>query len=82
MKAKDVLKFIKDRYLEYHWNNNKDDVYLFVPIGDISDFNKLLGIGIYEDEGVSCIMKSGYFCFEMQSICSSFGIELKEIFKK
>lgn len=73
-------RFVHDNNIEYHWSQNKEDVYLMVMVYQVADFNKLLGFGILDEGGIECAMKNGYFVFEMGDICEYFGIELKEIF--
>ena len=79
MKAIDLYKFIEENSIEYHWHDG--DVILMPSIYDIQEFNKLLSGSIYDDSGVECTMKDGYFCFYMQNICDYFEIEIKDIFK-
>lgn len=64
--------------IEYHWHN--DDVILMVNNHLLNDWNKLLGIHILDEDGLPCVMKDGYFCFEMKEICDFFEIEMKEVF--
>jgi len=85
MTAVQLYKFINENNIEYHWQENDgiDDVLIFTSINHIEDFNKLMeGSNIYDDAGISCMMKDGYFAFWMDSICEYFGIELLEIFVK
>lgn len=82
MKPTDLLRFIIDNTIEYHWINDNKDVIIFVYMYQLDDFYKLLTSGIFEDEGLICHMKDGYFCFEMLNICSYYDIELVDIFKK
>jgi hypothetical protein len=80
MKALDLYKFVETNELEYHWYD--DDVILFVSHWLIPEWYKLLGSRIFDEEGIECNMKYGYFCFKIQSICNHFDIELAEVFKK
>jgi len=82
MKALDLYKFIQDNNIEYHWDNNNEerDVIIFPKIFEIEDFNALLPSGIFDDDGVQCVMKEGYFAIWMFDICESCDIELTEIF--
>jgi len=75
----ELYKFINDNNVEYHCNN-ENEIFAFVHILDIKDFNELLGESIMDEEGIMCTMKYGYFCFEMVEICEYFGIEPKNIF--
>jgi len=80
MKAIDLYKFVKENDIEYHWYYDSE-VFMYVEIQHIDEWNKLLGSSIFDDDGLDCIMKEGYFVFEMQNICECFDIELSEIFK-
>lgn len=80
MTALQLYKFIKEHNVEYYWYDN--DVILFVDCCNIAEFNKLLPTGIYEDSGLKCAMKEGYFCFEMKHICEYCDIaEMTDIFE-
>lgn len=80
MDALGLYKFINDNRLEWHKTNDGYDVILFVNIYEIEDWNKLLGSGIMDEEGISCTMKEGYFCFMMKDICEYFDIETDKVF--
>ena len=78
MKAIDLYKFVGNYNIEYHWHNG--DVILFIHFTNIKYFYAILDATIFDDDGINCIMKDGYFCFEMNNICEYYGIELKEVF--
>jgi len=86
MDSLDLYKFINNTKPEWHWERKNpeseevDDVILFIPTWDIKEFNNLLPKGIFDDDGVECRMKNGYFAFWMEDICSYCGIELRDIF--
>jgi hypothetical protein len=80
-----LYKFITENNLEWHWglNEKKRDVVLFVNIRDIQEWYALFpNQGIFDDDGIACVMKDGYFCFWMEDICAYYGIEIKDIFTK
>jgi hypothetical protein len=79
MNATDLLRFVIEKELEYRWYN--DDVILFVETFNIQEFNKLFSPTSFDDGGIECYMKDGYFCFEMQEILDPYGIELTDIFR-
>ena len=93
MTALDLYKFVTKNNLEYnkkiydvHEGENpfitqQYEVYLFVPIYELEEWNKLLGSFIFE-EGINCVMKEKYVCFMMQDICDHFDIDITEIFGK
>jgi hypothetical protein len=80
MNTLDLYKFVTKNNIEYHWHD--DDVILMINNYLLDEWNKLLGIHILDEEGLSCVMKDGYFCFQMQEICDHFDIDIKEIFEK
>jgi hypothetical protein len=47
----------------------------------IEEFNKIASSNIFEEEGIECRMKDGYFAIWMKDICEYYGIELDEVFK-
>lgn len=51
-------------------------------LSEVADFNELLSPSHFDNEGIDCTMKDGYFCFWMEDICAYYGIELEEIFGK
>ena len=76
-----LYKFIKDNDCEWHWHDGIGYI-LFINCRDIEEFNKLLGSGIMDDEGIQCTMKNGYFCFEVDPLCEYFDIEIENVFLK
>ncbi len=80
MKELQLFQFLLDSETECHFNNDKTEVYAFIHYLDLSDFNKLLGTEITDEEGLSCTFKDGYIVFEMAYICEYFDIVLKNVF--
>jgi len=81
MKEVDLLRFIIENNIEYHWHD--DDVVMFVSHWNIKEFMmELLGYEYLTDSEVQCILKYGYIGVWMKSICEYFDIELKSIFDK
>lgn len=82
MKPLELYRFVTECGLEVHSHKNDgyDDVIMFVPIYHMEGFNKLLGPGILDEEGLSCTLKDGYLCFWMRDICEYFGFTFEEIF--
>jgi hypothetical protein len=35
---------------------------------------------VFDDEGIQCVLKDGYFVIPMRNICEYYGINIKEIF--
>lgn len=78
MKAIDLFKFVNDNKVEYHWHEN--DVIMMPGFDQASKFNKLLSPSIFDDDGIACTMRDGYFCIYMERVCSYYGIELTDVF--
>jgi hypothetical protein len=49
-------------------------------IYQISGFVDLLTPSVFDDEGIQCVLKDGYFVIPMRNICEYYGINIKEIF--
>ncbi len=84
MTAIEIYRFISENELEWSYNfrDNKPDVILFVEIYNLEGFHKVLPRCIFDDSGLECYMKDGYFCFWMEDILAYSGIELEEVFQK
>lgn len=80
MTSLSFYKFIEKHAVEWHWIKDKQDVVIFIPIYKIERFNELLPKGLYEDAGIVCNMKDGYFAFEISSILEYSDIDVKEVF--
>lgn len=78
MTALELYKFVTKKELEHRWE--KEDVLLFIPIGDLLEWNELLGAYLQGDDPLTCYMRDGYFVFCMQGICDYFDLSLEEIF--
>ena len=79
MTAIQLYKFVTESKKEYH-KQPDGDVFLFVDVSDIEAFNKMIDASITDDGGIECIMKKGYFVFEMAYICEYYGIALSDVF--
>lgn len=83
MTADKLSMFIMRRDLEYNWFDDGSDVVLFVDNDDIVAFHNLIKSGsLFDDGGIECRMKDGYFAFVMSDICDHYGIGLEEVFIK
>jgi len=84
MKAIELYKFISKNSIEWHYfdNDGVQDVIIFPKIEDLGEFNNLFSKNHFDDEGVECFMKDGYFAFWMYDICNYYGIELSDVFEK
>ncbi len=77
----ELYKFVTDNKIEYHWNHNNTECYLLINNHLINDLHKLLNdSNMLDDDGIKCVMRNGYFGFEMVEICEYFDIEPKNIF--
>lgn len=74
----ELYKFVSDNELEYHWNDK--EVYLFISVYRIADFNEMLGWHIMDERGIECTMKDKYLVFSMSDICDYFGININNVF--
>lgn len=79
MTAIELYKFVTKNNIEWH-KVDDGDIIMFVNNYLIEDFHKMLSASIFDDEGIECCMKDGYFCFYMQHICEHYDIELSEVF--
>lgn len=78
-----LYKFITDNILETSTYENilNERVYLlFVNNRNISDFHKLFSPSTFDDDGVECKMKDGYFVFDMKEICEYHDVDVEEVF--
>ena len=79
-----LYKFITDRGLETssYENIRNEKVYLlFVNNAHIVEFHKLLSPSIFDDDGIECKMKDGYFAFDIGYICEYYDVDIEEVFK-
>ena len=79
MTTLDLYKFITSKQIEYH--SDEDDIIIFVNLYDLQEWNDLLGTRILDEDGIECVLKFGYVCFELKHICEYFDIELTEVFE-
>lgn len=77
-----LYKFINENAIEYHWHDKKDgaDVIAFIPFFNIKEFASILPSTIFDDEGIKCTMKEGYFAFWMNDICEYYGVDINNVF--
>lgn len=75
-----LYKFVKDNSVEFHWHDS--DVILFIDERNIRGFMELLEYRSFDDDGIECVMKFGYVCVSMRSICENHMIELENVFGK
>ena len=84
MKAIDFYKFINENDIEFRWLDNpatSDRDVIFSPsIYHIKEFNELISIDNFHEEGVVCLMKDRYFAIWASDVLPPHGIKLTEIF--
>ena len=81
-KAIDFYKYIKKNSIEWHWfdNNGVQDVIILPYTFQLEDFMELLLVTDFDDEGVKCVLKSGYVAIRLGELFENKGIELSEVF--
>ena len=79
-----LYKFISENAIEWKWelNDGNKDVVMFPYHYQIEDFAALLSPTIFDEEGIHCWMKDGYFAIWMNKICQHYGIEIENVFKE
>lgn len=81
MDSLELFKFIDGNSIEHHKDyRDSEEIILFVNIFLIEKWNKLIGGCIMDEGGITCVMKEGYFCFEMKHICDYHDIEIHDVF--
>lgn len=82
MKAIELYKYINENNIEWHRQDNEGtpDVIIFPLTFQIEGFMKILSSGVFDDAGIECRIKEGYFAIWMKDICDYYGIELDEVF--
>lgn len=78
-------KFIKTNSIEWHWFENDEgyqDVVILPYIFQLEDFMGLLSETDFDDEGVKCVLKSGYVAIRLGELFENKGIELSDVFPK
>lgn len=79
-----LYKFINENSVEWKWaeKDSKQDVLIFPSIYVIEDFYKLQSPTVFDEAGIKCYMKGGYFAIWMNDVCEYYGIEMNEVFPK
>ena len=82
----DFYRFLQACSIEYHWGENPEtherDVIFFVLFNDIRGMYTALSPADFDDDGIRCRMKDGYFAFWGSSVCNKLGVELVEMFEQ
>lgn len=83
MNALKLYKFIQENSIEWHWDEHKNDVIIFIMSNDLNDWFELMnGHCLLKEDGINCVMREGYLCVWMRDICQYKEIELEEVFDK
>ena len=80
-----LYNFIYDNNIEWHWadNDGELDVLIFPMVMNVREFMNLIINKIKaEDDGVSIILKDGYFAVWLSEICEFYGIDIENVFNK
>ena len=78
----DLHKYIQENNIEWHRQDNDgiDDILIFPSFNQIEALHKILSPCLFDDEGIECRMKDGYFAIWMQDICNYYGVEMNNVF--
>lgn len=86
MEIKDLIIFIHDNDIEWHWHVFNDcgtenkDVVIFVYDFQLKEFRDLLNSHDYDDEGLGVTFKDNYFCLRMNGLCENNDIDICDVF--
>ena len=82
MKIKDLILFIHDYQIEWHWflDQGGKDVVIFVNDIHLSEFREVLSANDYDDEGIDVVLKDNYFCIKMNGLCENNDIDICDVF--
>ena len=74
-----LYKFVNERSIEWHKYN--DNIILMVDFEYLNDFMSIVEPTLFDDGGLTVIMKHGYIVFDdMNYICDYYGIDPDNIF--
>jgi hypothetical protein len=78
----ELYKYIKDNNIEWHREDNQGtpDIIIFPFTFQIDEFVKLLEDYSFDDGGLECRLKDGYFTFWMKELCEYYGIDIDKVF--
>ena len=88
MTSEQLTTWIIRNSIEFHVHLNdfnEEDVIIFIDYYDIRGWFKLLGgydSSIFDEGGLECAMKKGYFAFWLSPILDYWGLDLIDWFKK
>ena len=83
MEQQDLVKFVKDELLEWHWNNDETEMYLILYHHSLNDFSEMLGVDyINECQPKATLGTTGDVIVEMVELCGDFDINPREVFGK
>ncbi len=87
MRVKDLILFIHENDVEWHWNTfyeygdqSNEDAVIFVNDYQLEAFRKVLHSSDYEDDGLEIILKDNYFCIRMSALCENNDIDIYDVF--
>jgi hypothetical protein len=80
MKEIDLLRFIQNNEIEYHWHD--DNVIMFISHWDIKEFMDIIGHTHLTNGETPCMLRYGYIAIWMKDICGDFDIDMEKVFEK
>ncbi len=83
MKVKDLILFIHDYQVEWHWfdDNGNSNVIIFVNDIHLSEFREILSVNDYDDEGIDVVLKENYLCMKMGDLLENNDILIDDVFE-
>jgi hypothetical protein len=75
-------KYIQDNNIEWHRHDNdgEKDIIIFPYFHQIEEFREIASADLFDDDGLECRMKDGYFAIWMNQVCEYYGIEINNVF--
>lgn len=61
-------------------NHRQWKVYMFPTCSQLQSFVDICSEGIFEDEGIECILKRGYVALDLNEIMAYYGLNPNEVF--
>lgn len=83
MEQQELIEFVKEERLEWHWNNDQTEMFLILYHHSLKDFSEMLGQDyVSECQPKATLGTLGDVVVEMVEICEDFDIEVREVFNK
>lgn len=75
-----LSKFIDG--VECHYNGDFTELWAMMDLGDLHKFFFISTTGLFDDEGIACVMKDGYIAVDLIPVAEYYGIEIENILPK